>query len=77
MADDEKASGPSLIKDSMLEKLTERYQLYQQWGLKGAAVGYFRDIPEKIPSHYEFPHGIFTLRRKEGDFFMWHYDAKE
>jgi hypothetical protein len=61
---------------SMLEKLTAEYELCQEWGLTGKAVGYFRDIPEKIPSHYEFPHGIFTLRRKENDFFMWHYDAK-
>jgi len=60
---------------SMLEKLTEHYL----WGLQikadgGHAVGFYREKPENVLYKYSYPTGIFTLRKKTGDFFMWNYD---
>ncbi len=59
---------------SMLEKLTEGYLFTIKNGNGGHAVGYYRETAEKVLYKYSYPSGIFTLRKKEGEFFLWNYD---
>ncbi|MEK6809889.1 MAG: hypothetical protein AABY40_04390 [Nanoarchaeota archaeon] len=71
---EKQASGEYSVKKSMLEKLTEHYLWAIRIGNGGHLVGYYREAKEKVMCQYRYPTGIFTLRRKEGEFFLWDYD---
>ena len=67
-------SGICSVKQSMLEKLTEHYLWCIRIGDGGHMVGYYREKSEKVMSQYRYPTGIFSLRQKDGEFFLWNYD---
>ena len=60
---------------SMLEKLTEDYDMTIGYGNGGHAVGFYQEDPaELIPEIFKFEKGRYTLRRRNEFYWEWGYD---
>ncbi|MEK6899976.1 MAG: hypothetical protein AABX05_02520, partial [Nanoarchaeota archaeon] len=57
------------------EQLTEHYFWTIEIGNGGHLVGYYSELPERIPSEFLFPLGKFTLKIKNERFFLWSYQS--
>lgn len=60
-------------KESMLEKLTKFYHIYNELGAQGYVIGFYNEKDEIIRGKYEFPKGEFSIHIVNGNFFQWSY----
>ena len=61
---------------SMHEKLKEDYQRSVENRTGGHMIGFYNETCEEIKGMYRFEKGLYTLRKKNGNFFWWDYGAE-
>jgi len=63
------------MEESMLEKLTKMYHIYNKIGAEGYVIGFYKEKDEIINGQYKFEKGTYTIESVNKDFFFWHYQS--